>query len=87
MVSTHVLKEHEWRCIWSHYCWEDFFISALELLISARVLSFYTQAREMASQEEELRDSKESFVVSEYHGALSSVKKQKQYKMEGQGAS
>lgn len=50
---------------------------------SAWVFSFYTQARDMVSQEEELRDVRESFVVSKYSDPLSSMKKQEQCKMKG----
>ena len=37
----------------------------------------------MVSQEEELRDVRESFVVSKYSDPLSSMKKQKQCKVKG----
>lgn len=50
---------------------------------SAWALWFYIQARDMVSQEEELRDVRESFVVSKYSDPLSSMKKQKQCKVKG----
>lgn len=40
---------------------------------SAWVLSFYTQARDTVSWEEELRDVRESFVVTKYSDLLSSM--------------
>lgn len=70
----HLLRESEWRCIWSYYWWEDFFHPSTRNANFCLTL-FYTvsppsQADDISYREGELRDWKENLGVGKWCATL-----------------